>query len=146
MPHVVTIGEILVEIMAEECGAGFREPVHLMGPFPSGAPAIFIDQVAKLGEAGRIIGCVGDDDFGFVNLDRLRGDGVDVSGVSRLSDQVTGSAFVRYRDNGDRDFVFNIKNSACGQLRWTSTTAALLSECEHLHVSGPRSSPLRLSR
>lgn len=136
MPHVVTIGEILVEIMADERGAGFLEPVHLMGPFPSGAPAIFIDQVAKLGEGGSIIGCVGDDDFGSMNLNRLRGDGVDVSGVSRLSDQVTGSAFVRYRDNGDRDFVFNIKNSACGQLRWTRTTAARLSECEHLHVSG----------
>ncbi len=92
--------------------------------------------MAKLGESGRIIGCVGDDDFGFVNLERLRCDGADVTGVMCLPDQVTGSAFVRYRDNGDRDFVFNIKNSACGQLRWTSSTAALLSECEHLHVSG----------
>ena len=52
------------------------------------------------------------------------------------SHQVTASAFVRYRDNGDRDFVFNIKNSVCGQLRWTDETADLLSECSHLHISG----------
>ena len=136
MSQVVTIGEILVEIMAEERGTGFRERVHLVGPFPSGAPAIFIDQVAKLGQACRIISCVGDDDFGWMNLERLQADGVDVGGVARLSDQVTASAFVRYRDNGDRDFVFNIKNSACGQLRWTDETAVLLSECNHLHISG----------
>ena len=136
MLQVVTIGEILVEIMAEERGPGFREPVHLVGPFPSGAPAIFIDQVAKLGQACRIISCVGDDDFGWVNLERLERDGVDVSGIQRLSDQATGSAFVRYRDSGDRDFVYNIKNSACGQLRWTDATERLLSQCAHLHVSG----------
>ncbi len=136
MSQVVTIGEILVEIMAEERGTGFRERVHLVGPFPSGAPAIFIDQVAKLGQACRIISCVGDDDFGWMNLERLQADGVDVGGVARLSDQVTGSAFVRYRDNGDRDFVFNIKNSACGQLRWSDETSELLADCGHLHISG----------
>ena len=50
MKKVVTIGEIVVEIMAVETGVGFLEPLTLKGPFPSGAPAIFIDQVAKLGQ------------------------------------------------------------------------------------------------
>ena len=45
MKKVITIGEILVEIMATEVGDGFLEPIPLVGPFPSGAPAIFIDQV-----------------------------------------------------------------------------------------------------
>ncbi len=136
MRRVVTIGEILVEIMAQEVGPGFREPVHLLGPFPSGAPAIFIDQVAKLGQACGIISCVGDDDFGWVNLDRLGRDGVDVRAVEVLSEHETGSAFVRYRESGDRDFVYNIKNSACGQLRWTDAASELLAECGHLHLSG----------
>jgi sugar/nucleoside kinase (ribokinase family) len=133
---VVTLGEILVEIMAEERGRGFRQPVRLVGPFPSGAPAIFIDQVAKLGQPCGIISCVGNDDFGWLNLERLEHDGVDVKAVEVLSGQVTGSAFVRYRDSGDRDFVFNIKNSACGQLRWTDAASELLAECGHFHVSG----------
>ena len=106
---VVTLGEILVEIMADKRGNGFREPLRLVGPFPSGAPAIFIDQVAKLGQACGIISCVGDDDFGRVNLDRLSNDGVDVKAVEVNPAYVTGSAFVRYRDDGDRDFVFNIQ-------------------------------------
>jgi len=133
---VVTLGEILVEIMADERGEGFREPLRLVGPFPSGAPAIFIDQVAKLGQPCGIIACVGDDDFGRVNLERLQKDGVDVTAVEVHPTYATGSAFVRYREDGDRDFVFNIKNSACGQLRLTDDGLELLGGCDHLHVSG----------
>jgi D-tagatose-bisphosphate aldolase class II non-catalytic subunit len=137
LPKVVTIGEILVEIMAGERGEGFREPVHLVGPFPSGAPAIFIDQVAKLGQPCGIISCVGDDDFGRLNLQRLADDGVDVKAVEVRPGYATGSAFVRYRDDGGRDFVFNIKNSASGQVRLTDAASELLEECGHLHISGP---------
>jgi D-tagatose-1,6-bisphosphate aldolase subunit GatZ/KbaZ len=134
---IVTLGEILVEIVAEDRGDGFRQPVHLVGPFPSGAPAIFIDQVAKLGQPCGIVSCVGDDDFGWVNLDRLRSDGVDVRAVELSRTYPTGTAFVRYRQSGDRDFVYNIKNSACGQVRWTEAVTELLEGCGHLHVSGP---------
>jgi hypothetical protein len=75
MKSILAIGEILVEIMATDKGNGFLEPVKLVGPFPSGAPAIFVDQAAKFGQPAAIIGCVGNDDFGRVNLDRLRRDG-----------------------------------------------------------------------
>src|SRR4051812_26950879 len=71
----VVIGEILVEIMAVDPGHGFLEPLHLVGPFPSGAPAIFIDQCAKIGGQAGIVACVGDDDFGRINIERLRRDG-----------------------------------------------------------------------
>src|SRR5690349_7292135 len=97
MKKIATIGEILVEIMALERGDGFCEPLNLIGPFPSGAPAIFIDQAAKLGQPCGIVSCVGDDDFGRVNLDRLKRDGVDVTGIAVDPEAATGSAFVRYR-------------------------------------------------
>lgn len=42
-------GEILVEIVATTTGTGFREAQPLVGPFPSGAPAIFIDQCGRFG-------------------------------------------------------------------------------------------------
>ena len=133
---MLTIGEILVEIMAVTPGVGFREPISLVGPFPSGAPAIFIDQVARLGHRCAMIACVGDDDFGRLNIDRLEGDGVEISGIVVDPDAVTGSAFVRYRPDGQRDFVFNIHHSANGRLRWTDSARAQLDDADHLHVVG----------
>lgn len=133
---IVTIGEILVEIMATTLGHGFLEPQSLIGPFPSGAPAIFIDQVGKLGHPAAIISAVGDDDFGTLNLDRLKRDGVDVSAVAIHPGAATGSAFVRYRPDGGRDFVFNMRDSAAGRIAATAEARAVLAEAGHLHVMG----------
>lgn len=133
---VVTVGEIVVEIMAVRPGNGFREAIDLIGPFPSGAPAIFIDQLARQRHPCAMVSCVGDDDFGWLNIERLRGDGVDVSAIRVHEDAVTGSAFVRYRDNGDRDFVFNIRHSANGHIGLTSEAKAVIAEAGHLHVMG----------
>jgi sugar/nucleoside kinase (ribokinase family) len=136
MKKVITIGEILVEIMATEVGDGFLEPIPLVGPFPSGAPAIFIDQVAKLGQPCGLIGCVGDDDFGRLNVERLRRDGADVSAIAVDPDRPTGSAFVRYRADGARDFVYNIRHSASGAIAPTAASDALIESADHLHVMG----------
>lgn len=136
MKKIITIGEIVVEIMATEQGDGFLEPVPLIGPFPSGAPAIFIDQAGKLGQPCGMISRVGDDDFGRVNLSRLAADGVDISAISIDPEAATGSAFVRYRQDGNRDFVFNIKHSACGNIEIDSAARALINTADHLHVMG----------
>jgi sugar/nucleoside kinase (ribokinase family) len=132
----IVAGEILVEIMASERGLGFLEPLALTGPYPSGAPAIFIDQVAKLGGGAGIIACVGRDDFGAINLERLRRDGVDVSAVSVSDRYPTGSAFVRYRPDGGRDFVYNIAESAAGRITLTDAARRLADGAGHLHVMG----------
>jgi sugar/nucleoside kinase (ribokinase family) len=136
MKKVIAVGEILVEIMATEVGHGFLEPISLVGPFPSGAPAIFIDQVAKLGQPCGLIGCVGDDDFGRLNIERLRRDGADVSAIAVDPDRPTGSAFVRYRADGSRDFVYNIRHSASGAIAPTAAADALVDSADHLHVMG----------
>ena len=133
---LVTIGEILVEIIATTVGAGFREPQPLIGPFPSGAPAIFIDQVAKLGVPCGMIGAVGDDDFGRLNIERLAADGVDVSAISIQPDIATGSAFVRYRGDGSRDFVYNILHSANNRIELSPAAERLIASADHLHVMG----------
>jgi tagatose kinase len=133
---ILTIGEILVEIMAMSPGHGFRQPIDLVGPFPSGAPAIFIDQIGKLGVPCAMIGAVGDDDFGRLNIDRLRRDGVDVSAIAVHRDTVTGSAFVRYRPEGQRDFIFNIRESANGRVSLTDAARVAIARATHLHVVG----------
>jgi tagatose kinase len=143
---VLTVGEILVEIVATTKGDGFREPQPLVGPFPSGAPAIFIDQIGRLGTPAAIISRVGDDDFGRLNLDRLIADGVDVSGIEVAKGEATGSAFVRYRPDGSRAFVYNIAHSATGNLTLTPDAEALLESCDHMHVMGTALSAPGLSQ
>ena len=50
MPSIWTMGEILVEIMRPRPDMPLSEPGEFLGPYPTGAPAIFIDAVARLGE------------------------------------------------------------------------------------------------
>ncbi|MDP5308356.1 tagatose kinase [Paracoccus spongiarum] len=132
----ICAGEILVEIMATSVGEGFSAPVEMIGPYPSGAPAIFIDQCARVGGSAAMIGAVGRDDFGRVTLDRLAADGVDISAVAVDPDHPTGTAFVRYRPDGDRDFVYNITRSAAARFGWTDAVEALAARAGHLHVMG----------
>lgn len=132
----VTVGEILVEIMAQTVGNGFLEPQVLRGPFPSGAPAIFTDQVARLGGKSGIISTVGKDDFGTLNIQRLLSDGVDVTAISISTDRPTGSAFVRYREDGSRDFIFNIAHSAAGETQLSLHDRQYLKSAGHLHIMG----------
>ncbi|SON54224.1 2-dehydro-3-deoxygluconokinase [Hartmannibacter diazotrophicus] len=132
----VCVGEILVEIVATTIGGGFLEAQPLFGPFPSGAPAIFIDQCARMGGAAAMVGAVGDDNFGRVNTRRLAADGVDVSAISIDPGLPTGSAFVRYRADGSRDFVYNIGTSAAARFGWTETVRSLIGRAGHLHVMG----------
>lgn len=103
-----TMGEVLVEIMRPQVGVSLNELGEFLGPFPSGAPAIFIDTVARLGHPAGIIGGVADDDFGRCVLDRLSADGVDVRYVKRIPYMATAVAFVTYFDDGSRKFIYHI--------------------------------------
>ena len=136
MTYLSAIGEILVEIMADRPGLGFTEALALTGPFPSGAPAIFAAQAALMGQPTALIGTIGDDDFGRMTLDRLAGLGVETKAIARHPDRPTGTAFVRYRPDGNRDFVFNIRHSAAGQLRLGPAARAVLARTRHLHIMG----------
>ncbi|PWL19283.1 sugar kinase [Falsochrobactrum shanghaiense] len=136
MKKIVTFGEIVVEIMALEPGEGFKKAIPLIGPFPSGAPAIFIDQAAKMGQPGGLVSAVGNDDFGALNIERLRRDGVDVSAILVHPTAATGSAFVRYRPDGERDFIFNIRHSACSAIGLTADAEKLIESADHLHIMG----------
>jgi len=132
---IVTIGEVLVEIMAEHVGQRFDEPGRWLGPYPSGAPAILADQAARCGARVALIGCVGDDPFGQLNRDRLLLSGVDVTALIDVP-VTTGCAFVTYRGDGGRDFVYHIANSAAGALRRDHVRPTMVDGCRWFHVMG----------
>lgn len=119
-PCIGSIGELLVEFVCTEKDARHRRAAPYTGPFPSGAPGIFIDQAARLaaGLGGRAVfaGAVGDDAFGSVILRRLVGDGVDPALIRVVRGVPTGTAHVGYNSDGSRDFVFNMARSAAACL------------------------------
>ena len=111
MPEIITMGEAIVEIMRAELDSPLNEPGLFKGPYPSGAPAIFIDTVARLGHTSAIVSGVGRDDFGDLLLTRLKKDGVDTSMILTDDRASTGCAFVMYESSGDRKFIFHIGNT-----------------------------------
>ena len=122
-----TMGEILVEIMRVEEDMPLDEVNLFRGPYPSGAPAIFIDTVARLGHKAGIIGGVGEDAFGRCNLQRLEQDGVDTRLVQCVSGSATAVAFVAYETSGERTFIYHIGG-----------TPATIAKCpEEIEVSDP---------
>jgi fructokinase len=83
-----------------------------------------------------MFGCVGDDDFGRCVLDRLSRDGVDVGRIRAVADVATGVAFVSYRSDGSRGFIFHMGKSAAGRLLPADIDAAAFAGCRILHVMG----------
>ncbi|GBF34267.1 fructokinase [Desulfocucumis palustris] len=136
MHWVATVGEILAEVMRTGLNVALSEPGLFAGPYPSGAPAIFADALGKLGVPSAIIGCVGDDDFGKCNIDRLSADGVDISQIRILEDKITGIAFVTYYDDGSRRFLYHIKDSAAGRIKVEDLDKEFLKTVKVLHVNG----------
>ncbi len=113
MAEIVIMGELLVEIMRPHEDIPLYESDYFRGPFPSGAPGIFISTAARLGHSTAIISGVGQDDFGENILRRLKKDGVDVSRVLVSDKGNTGVAFVTYFADGERKFLFYMDNSPC---------------------------------
>ncbi len=135
---IASVGELLVEFVAGKIGGRHLDVATYTGPFPSGAPGIFIDQAARCGGRAIFLGAVGQDAFGEVILRRLREDGVDDSLIGVHPGLPTGSAFVSYNTDGSRDFVYNIEHSAAS--RYDAGAAAverfLAFGVDLIHVSG----------
>ena len=136
MAEIVTFGELLVEFVATQIGQTFDSAGTFEGPFASGAPAIFVDQAARQGATAAIAGCVGQDAFGDAILRRLADNGVSIACVARCADRPTGTAFVAYRADGGRQFVFNIAQSAAGLLDAEGISPDLFEGCRWLHIMG----------
>lgn len=118
MKSIWTVGEALCEIMRVETNIGLDTAALFKGPYPSGAPAIFIDTAAKLGNPSGLIGTVGNDAFGKCIRERLVADGVDCSWLATNSLLSTAVAFVSYTSSGDRTFIFHIGNAAAGDIHY----------------------------
>lgn len=135
MAEIVTMGELLCEIMRPTENVELYETGYFRGPFPSGAPGIFISTAARLGCTAAIIAGVGKDDFGKNILDRLRKDGVDVSRVLESDKGSTGVAFVTYYSDGERKFIFHVDGTPAVEPK-TPATLKGLEDTKYFHIMG----------
>lgn len=136
MPTIVTIGEALVEIMRTVHDQPLDRPATFVGPFPSGAPAIFASAAARLGASVGLVASVGDDAFGDCIATRLLSDGIDCAALRRVPDRLTAIAFVAYRSDGSRSFVFHMPQSAAAVLDSSQMPPRYLANTRFLHVMG----------
>ena len=135
-PEVVSVGNMLVEIMRTELDRPLNAPAEFAGPFPSGDTPIYIDAVARLGHPAGFIGAVGPDDFGRCLLERFARDGVESSQVAILPDQTTGVAFVAYFSGGGRKFIYHWRHAAAGRLGPQHVSAEYFRDVRWLHLTG----------
>jgi sugar/nucleoside kinase (ribokinase family) len=135
-PEVVSMGNMLVEVMRTQRDVPLSRPGEFAGPYPSGDTCIYIDSLARLGRQGGFIGAVGDDDFGRCLLERFAADGVDFSCGRVLRGYTTGTAFIAYFGDGSRRFVFHWRHSAAGQLSPDFVRAEYFRDTRWLHLTG----------
>ena len=135
MAEIVIMGELLVEIMRPKEDVPLYASDYFGGPFPSGAPGIFISTAARLGHSTAILSGVGNDDFGECIMRRLRKDGVDVSRVIVPEDGHTGIAFVTYFADGERKFLFYMDNSPCIKAKAPENMTGF-EDTKYMHIMG----------
>ena len=134
MAEIWTMGEAIVEIMRSSVDQPLDKAGTFLGPYPSGAPAIFIDTVARMGHSAGMISGVGDDDFGKNLLDRLEKDGVDCSLILKNNKVSTGCAFVTYFKDGSRKFIFHIGNTPAAEAKAPDTSK--MNDVKYFHIMG----------
>ena len=138
-PEIISLGELLVEIMRTEKDLPHKTVGSVYkGPFPSGAPAIFIDSVARMSVPFNLstgfIGAVGNDEFGETIIEKLKNDNVDVSKIKVNEYRTTGIAFNQYNSDGSRKFIFSA--GAAGQISPEYLEKEYFSNIKALHIMG----------
>ena len=138
-PDIISLGELLVEIMRTEIDVPHESSAELYrGPFPSGAPAIFIDSAARMAKPFNLntgyIGVRGLDEFGDCIVSKLEQDGVDVSQIRISKNKTTGIAFNQYNTDGSRKFIFAA--GAAGETSPEDVREEYFSNIKALHIMG----------
>ncbi|MGE7760040.1 sugar kinase [Peribacillus sp. NPDC097895] len=131
---VVTIGETMTLFTPNE-GGPLRHASSFSMKF-GGAESNVAIGLSRLGHSSRWISRLGEDEFGHAMQAFIRGEGVDVSYVTRDPDAPTGVFFKEFRRLNDTRVYYYRKDSAASKM-----TAELLSEhsiqdASYLHITG----------
>ena len=130
MWDVVCLGDLFIDLVPHSKADGH----WLYVPSPGGAPGNVAAGLARLGHRPLMLSRVGDDAFGNLLIETLRGFGVDVSGVIASSAERTGLSIVTLDSAGERSFMFYRDRPADQFIRAEDIRADWLAGSRILHV------------
>lgn len=110
MSKLYSIGELLIDF--QSVGTGGLKDTKQFVKNAGGAPANVCVQAVKLGQKAVYLTKVGGDGFGDFLIEALDSEGVDTSHILRSDKYDTSLAFVSFKEDGEREFVFYRKAAA----------------------------------
>ena len=133
-PDVVTIGETMALLVAEELG-----PARCGGRYGlsfGGAESNVAIGLSRLGHRARWIGCVGADDFGAMILSQLRAEQVDVSHARSVAGVPTALMFKQHRTADFSTVRYYRRALAGSHLGPDDVVAAAFAGARFVHLTG----------
>jgi fructokinase len=124
MPQVITLGEVLADLVPEGTGYALR---------PGGAPSNVAVNLARMGIRSGIIAKLGVDFIGNFLISFLRSNKVNVSNISRTNLSKTGLVFVSIDPKGGQGFSFYGEPSADKFLSTGDINQKYIRSCSIFH-------------
>ncbi|MCU4675707.1 carbohydrate kinase [Catenovulum sp. 2E275] len=137
---VISVGEAIIDMMSVQ--ADDNDNQNMYKACAGGAPANVAVAVAKLGGDSRLVGKVGEDQFGKFLRSELTRFKVNIDCLNTAKDKKTAMALVSFDHNRERSFDFYLENAAHTYIELADFNADLFSEQSLFHFcSGSVASP-----
>ncbi|MEY9843106.1 sugar kinase [Streptacidiphilus sp. MAP5-3] len=133
-PRLVTVGEAMAALTTP--GVGPLRQARSLDLSIAGAESNVAIGVRRLGHTAAWVGRVGADEFGALVLERLRAEGVDVTGARRDPDAPTGLLVKEFRTPDVTRVQYYRTGSAGSRLRPDDIPTALVAGADVLHITG----------
>ena len=134
MPDIITIGESMVMMVADQSG-----PLQFAGTYTrrlAGAESNVAIGLARLGHPAGWISALGDDQFGAYVCKIIRGEGVDCSRVRVLPDYPTGLMVKERTEIRDPKVCYYRKGSAASKMKPECLDGQYFKNGKILHITG----------
>lgn len=134
MPEVITIGESLVMMVADQ-----SDSLQFVSSYTrkiAGAESNVAIGLARLGHEVGWISSIGDDPFGTYIRNTIRGEGVDTSQVTVSGEYPTALLVKELNEIGDPKVFYYRKGSAASHIKPDILQESYFSDAKLLHVTG----------
>jgi len=134
MPAVITIGESMALMIAEQSG-----PLEFVTSFTrkvAGAESNVAIGLSRLSHQAGWISSIGDDPFGTYIRNTIRGEGVDTALVTVSPSHRTGMMIKEQSDIGDPKIYYYRENSAASHMNPSALVDSYFNNAKILHITG----------